>query len=248
MQQTCLYLLCCLQGIKGFTHVPIHTWLQRVQVTGQKFKAADLYVPSWSWSGHCHDFLVGTDLIQYSKLIWIWYIMWDESPVFLSSGPPVNVTCNIFINSFGSVTETTMVRNLYIFPPKESKSPLLEMIHFWRLLFFRSIFCFCWTRSLVCVSETVTQQPERPAGHWHANNKLSTLQLKWKTGKVKKNVLESQGKVCTEACVHPRCCVCWVSTMQTFERDRESAPRSTTLIMSLFAQANCPFYCDKCRV
>ncbi|KAK1346631.1 hypothetical protein QTO34_000491 [Cnephaeus nilssonii] len=24
-------------------------------------------------------------------------------------GPPVNVTCNIFINSFGSVTETTMV-------------------------------------------------------------------------------------------------------------------------------------------
>ena len=26
-----------------------------------------------------------------------------------SAGPPVNVTCNIFINSFGSVTETTMV-------------------------------------------------------------------------------------------------------------------------------------------
>lgn len=25
-------------------------------------------------------------------------------------GPPVNVTCNIFINSFGSITETTMVR------------------------------------------------------------------------------------------------------------------------------------------
>lgn len=25
-------------------------------------------------------------------------------------GAPVNVTCNIFINSFGSVTETTMVR------------------------------------------------------------------------------------------------------------------------------------------
>ncbi|XP_010765108.1 glycine receptor subunit alpha-2-like [Notothenia coriiceps] len=23
-------------------------------------------------------------------------------------GPPVNVTCNIFINSFGSITETTM--------------------------------------------------------------------------------------------------------------------------------------------
>lgn len=25
------------------------------------------------------------------------------------SGPPVNVTCNIFINSFGSIAETTMV-------------------------------------------------------------------------------------------------------------------------------------------
>lgn len=30
----------------------------------------------------------------------------------LPLGPPVNVTCNIFINSFGSVTETTMVRGL----------------------------------------------------------------------------------------------------------------------------------------
>lgn len=28
---------------------------------------------------------------------------------FHFTGPPVNVTCNIFINSFGSVTETTMV-------------------------------------------------------------------------------------------------------------------------------------------
>lgn len=124
LQQTCLYLLCCLQGRKGFTHVPIHTRLQWVQVTGQKFKATDLNVPLWSWSGHCHDFLVGTDLIQYSKLIWMWYIMWDESPVFLSSGPPVNVTCNIFINSFGSITETTMARNLYIFPPKRIEIPL----------------------------------------------------------------------------------------------------------------------------
>lgn len=31
--------------------------------------------------------------------------------VFFSfAGPPVNVTCNIFINSFGSIAETTMVR------------------------------------------------------------------------------------------------------------------------------------------
>lgn len=32
----------------------------------------------------------------------------------LLSGPPVNVTCNIFINSFGSITETTMVRVFFI--------------------------------------------------------------------------------------------------------------------------------------
>ncbi|XP_037830575.1 glycine receptor subunit alpha-1 [Kryptolebias marmoratus] len=32
-------------------------------------------------------------------------------------GPPVNVSCNIFINSFGSIAETTMVRNLnHLFP------------------------------------------------------------------------------------------------------------------------------------
>lgn len=30
--------------------------------------------------------------------------------LLLLPGPPVNVTCNIFINSFGSITETTMVR------------------------------------------------------------------------------------------------------------------------------------------
>lgn len=34
---------------------------------------------------------------------------------FLSSGPAVNVTCNIFINSFGSITETTMVRRPWRF-------------------------------------------------------------------------------------------------------------------------------------
>ena len=34
---------------------------------------------------------------------------------FLPSGPPVNVTCNIFINSFGSITETTMVRRHWRF-------------------------------------------------------------------------------------------------------------------------------------
>lgn len=32
----------------------------------------------------------------------------------LPPGPPVNVTCNIFINSFGSITETTMVREILL--------------------------------------------------------------------------------------------------------------------------------------
>lgn len=34
---------------------------------------------------------------------------------FHFTGPPVNVTCNIFINSFGSVTETTMVSSSGVF-------------------------------------------------------------------------------------------------------------------------------------
>lgn len=34
---------------------------------------------------------------------------------FHFTGPPVNVTCNIFINSFGSITETTMVSSLWCF-------------------------------------------------------------------------------------------------------------------------------------
>lgn len=46
----------------------------------------------------------------------LWYLV-DFCPVqcvnMLSipqpAGPPVNVTCNIFINSFGSIAETTMV-------------------------------------------------------------------------------------------------------------------------------------------
>lgn len=33
--------------------------------------------------------------------------------VLFLPGPPVNVTCNIFINSFGSITETTMVRKVH---------------------------------------------------------------------------------------------------------------------------------------
>ncbi|XP_058884986.1 glycine receptor subunit alpha-2 isoform X2 [Acipenser ruthenus] len=40
-------------------------------------------------------------------------------------GPPVNVTCNVFINSFGSVTETTMDYRLNIFLRQQWNDPRL---------------------------------------------------------------------------------------------------------------------------
>ncbi|TRZ00083.1 hypothetical protein DNTS_004637, partial [Danionella cerebrum] len=42
------------------------------------------------------------------------------------SGPPVNVTCNIFINSFGSVTETTMDYRVNIFLRQKWNDPRLS--------------------------------------------------------------------------------------------------------------------------
>ncbi|KAM7380460.1 hypothetical protein PAMP_003753 [Pampus punctatissimus] len=43
----------------------------------------------------------------------------------LFAGPPVNVTCNIFINSFGSVTETTMDYRVNIFLRQKWNDPRL---------------------------------------------------------------------------------------------------------------------------
>lgn len=218
-------------------------------------KAAELNLPWWSWS-RGHDFLAGTGSVQHSKQRCNWYFLWDESTVFLSSGPPVNVTCNIFINSFGSVTETTMVRNPYLFSKQNVNPLLLEIIHFLPSIFFLLHFLFPAepVHSFSVFLRRKHCNLERPAGHWHADNKLSAMQLKWKTGKVNKKVRESEDKVCTAACVHPQGCFCRVSRMQpwAFERDPgsdpRSAPRSTILIISLFAQANRAFYCDKCRV
>lgn len=107
-----------------------------------------------------------------------WYAIGFLCQLSLSSGPPVNVTCNIFINSFGSVTETTMVRKL----------PVLEMLHFLLPAPPPSIFCFCWTRLCFWDSNGVTL---RAAGHWHADNEPSAPQLKWKNW-------ESEGKVVRE--------------------------------------------------
>lgn len=42
------------------------------------------------------------------NLLWSYIIF--PNAIFLCLGPPVNVSCNIFINSFGSIAETTMVR------------------------------------------------------------------------------------------------------------------------------------------
>ncbi|XP_041075768.1 glycine receptor subunit alpha-4-like isoform X3 [Polyodon spathula] len=45
-------------------------------------------------------------------------------------GPPVNVTCNIFINSFGSVTETTMDYRLNVFLRQQWNDPRLAYSEF----------------------------------------------------------------------------------------------------------------------
>ncbi|XP_043559184.1 glycine receptor subunit alphaZ1 isoform X4 [Chiloscyllium plagiosum] len=46
------------------------------------------------------------------------------------SGPPVNVTCNIFINSFGSIAETTMDYRLNIFLRQQWNDPRLAYSEF----------------------------------------------------------------------------------------------------------------------
>ncbi|KAF7709951.1 hypothetical protein HF521_016801 [Silurus meridionalis] len=48
------------------------------------------------------------------------------SPLVINNGPPVNVTCNIFINSFGSVTETTMDYRVNIFLRQKWNDPRLS--------------------------------------------------------------------------------------------------------------------------
>ncbi|XP_036933101.1 glycine receptor, alpha 4a isoform X2 [Acanthopagrus latus] len=50
----------------------------------------------------------------------------QENPVESTNfGPPVNVTCNIFINSFGSITETTMDYRLNVFLRQKWNDPRL---------------------------------------------------------------------------------------------------------------------------
>ncbi|KAI5628615.1 glycine receptor subunit alpha-2 precursor [Silurus asotus] len=48
------------------------------------------------------------------------------SLLVINNGPPVNVTCNIFINSFGSVTETTMDYRVNIFLRQKWNDPRLS--------------------------------------------------------------------------------------------------------------------------
>lgn len=54
----------------------------------------------------CHRNHYGESFLLAFSLI---FLCVDVLSVPQTAGPPVNVTCNIFINSFGSIAETTMV-------------------------------------------------------------------------------------------------------------------------------------------
>lgn len=71
-----------------------------------------------------------------------------------SAGPPVNVTCNIFfINSFGSVTETTMVSATM--PLAREKH---ELIMPWTQPVKFSIYCSTCRTSCKCYLQHIYQQ------------------------------------------------------------------------------------------
>lgn len=48
---------------------------------------------------------------DYKCTLVVWTFVCCSHTLCLIAGPPVNVSCNIFINSFGSIAETTMVSN-----------------------------------------------------------------------------------------------------------------------------------------
>ncbi|OWJ99326.1 hypothetical protein Celaphus_00009753 [Cervus elaphus hippelaphus] len=52
-------------------------------------------------------------------------MLYQYGCVLLPLGPPVNVTCNIFINSFGSITETTMDYRVNVFLRQQWNDPRL---------------------------------------------------------------------------------------------------------------------------
>ncbi|XP_043996890.1 glycine receptor, alpha 4b isoform X3 [Gambusia affinis] len=52
-------------------------------------------------------------------------LLWRKAMLLVGPGPPVNVTCNIFINSFGSITETTMDYRLNVFLRQQWNDPRL---------------------------------------------------------------------------------------------------------------------------
>lgn len=58
----------------------------------------------------------------------------------ISAGPPVNVTCNIFINSFGSIAETTMVSSIIL------NITLWKQLDVYFNIIYSSLVCMC-----VCV-------------------------------------------------------------------------------------------------
>lgn len=68
---------------------------------------------NWSYPG---DFFLALELSR--NLSWL-------------AGPPVNVSCNIFINSFGSIAETTMVsesKHKLLFPARDISLPEISTL------------------------------------------------------------------------------------------------------------------------
>lgn len=70
-----------------------------------------------------------------------------------SAGPPVNVTCNIFINSFGSVTETTMVSATMRLARAKH-----DLIMSWTQPVKFSIYCSTCRASCKCYLQHIYQQ------------------------------------------------------------------------------------------
>lgn len=71
----------------------------------------------YSWRGlseePCFSMTLNNPCICISMLTCLnllWSYILFPNAIFPCLGPPVNVSCNIFINSFGSIAETTMVR------------------------------------------------------------------------------------------------------------------------------------------
>lgn len=86
----------------------------RLDLRAQNKPLPPLPVGLCSYQSLLHSGLIWSSERDLRNLHWDFWKALPTGYALLPLGPPVNVTCNIFINSFGSVTETTMVRGLPI--------------------------------------------------------------------------------------------------------------------------------------